>query len=206
MLGIFLVDSDSSIWSQFKHHRGMQIIQRYFEFQQGWLSPHWQRGKSLFTLARSDGLLFFQPWHSLHTQHVSRGISWKCSHFLVELLSPQTSSHPSCTAHCRTHAGASLCLAAMSQQKTGATWIIPLSKRLLDQTVFKTVFWRAKSISPPWWAAFPIASIQAALQCVCTPWVLSWLDQLDDKIEKQGPGTKMLGPKSQVRNASEARI
>lgn len=36
--------------------------------------------------------------------------------FLVELLSPQTCPHPSCTAPCRTRAGASLCLAAMSQQ------------------------------------------------------------------------------------------
>lgn len=116
LLCIFIEDSDSSIWSQFEYYRCMQITQRYFKFQQGWLSPHCQGGGSLFTLAWSDGLLFFQSWHSLRRQLMSWVISWKCQRFLVELLSPQTRSHPSCTAHCTTRAGASLCLAAMSQQ------------------------------------------------------------------------------------------
>lgn len=145
--------------------------------------------------------LFLQPWHSLHRQLMSWVIPWKCQHFLVELLSPQTSSHPSCTAHCGTRAGANLCLAAMSQQAQELPGWHHFS-RDSSQTVFKTVFWRAKNISPALWAAFPIVFIQAA---VYTPWVFSWLDQQDVKIEKQGPGSKMLGTKCQVRKASESR-
>lgn len=40
LLGIFPGDSDSSIWSLFKHQRDTQIVQRCFRFQQGWLSSH----------------------------------------------------------------------------------------------------------------------------------------------------------------------
>lgn len=132
---------------------------KIFQISAEWLSPHCQREKSLFSLAWSAGLLFSKYWHSLHRQLMSREISWKCQHFLVELLSPQTSSHPSCTAHCRTRAGASLCLAATSQQAQELPGITPLFKMLPSQTVFKIVFWRAKNIFPALRAAFPITFI-----------------------------------------------
>lgn len=83
LLCVFVGHDESRTWLLFKRHRNMQIVQRSFKFQQGWLSPRCQKRERWLRLSQSDGMLLIQAWHKLHRQNKypksllgSTSISW----------------------------------------------------------------------------------------------------------------------------------
>lgn len=66
LLYIFLGDNESSKRLLLKRHSNMQIIQRCFKLQHGWLCLCCQRRRRWLSLAQSGRMLFIQAWHPLH--------------------------------------------------------------------------------------------------------------------------------------------